>query len=146
MLQDDFEKLMKQFEGADPTKVNMEEIMRQVLHFFDSLKQDILKASPEEREEIFSKLTSMYTQLMGMTSKLAARMGMSEQDLLKMAEEMKNFTPEQRDLIEKTKSKMMSEVADLGKVLQQPKKEGEEKKGPPPPPKPGAKPTRWERA
>ncbi|HCJ83208.1 MAG TPA: hypothetical protein DHV52_02605, partial [Parachlamydiales bacterium] len=60
----------------------------------------------------------MYTQLMEMTSKLAGQMGISEQELLRLAEDMKNFTPDQRQLIEKTKEKMMSEVADLGRVLQ----------------------------
>ncbi len=119
MLQDDFDKLMKQFDVSDPSKVNMEDIMGQVLSFFSGLKSEILEASPDEREEIFSNLSGMYTKLMGMTSKLANQMGMSEQDLLKLAEDMKNFTPEQKQLIEKTKSKMMSEVDELGKVLKE---------------------------
>jgi len=118
MLQDDFDRLMEHFQLSDPSKINLEEIMREVLQFFTSLKREIMDASPEEREEIFSNLSTMYTQLMEMTSKLAGQMGISEQELLRLAEDMKNFTPDQRQLIEKTKEKMMSEVADLGRVLQ----------------------------
>lgn len=154
MLQDDFEKLMKKFEVSDPSKINMEEIMAEVMKFFSGLKKDILDASPEEREQIFANLSGMYTKLMGMTSKLAGDLGISEQELLNMAEDMKSFSPDQRQLIEKTKAKMMSEVEDLGKVLH----ETTDKEGGAPPPKTpghGKKPpegkrgvtrTKWDRA
>lgn len=152
MLQDDFDKLMKKFESTDPEKVNMEEIMGDVMTFFTGLKSEILEATPEEREQIFANLSGMYTKLMGMTSKLASDLGISEQELLNLAEDMKSFTPEQRTLIEKTKSKMMNEVQDLGRVLQE-SSEDEAKHAPKPPEKKkppegrhGMTRTKWDRA
>ena len=156
MLQDDFDKLMKKFEVSDPSQINMEEIMGEVMQFFSGLKKDIIDASPEEREQIFSNLSGMYTKLMGMTSKLAGDLGISEQELLNLAEDMKSFSPDQRQLIEKTKSKMMTEVEDLGRVLHEttekegggppanPKGPGKGKK--PPEGKRGVTRTKWDRA
>ena len=156
MLQDDFDKLMKKFETSDPSQVNMEEIMGEVMTFFSGLKQEIIEATPEEREQIFANLSGMYTKLMGMTSKLASDLGISEQELLNLAEDMKSFSPEQRHLIEKTKSKMMTEVQDLGRVLQESSEEEkgkvshkpgpQEKKKKPPEGRHGVTRSKWDRA
>ena len=151
MLQDDFEKLMKKFEVSDPSQINMEEIMADVMTFFSGLKQEILNASPEEREQIFANLSGMYTKLMGMTSKLAGNLGISEKELLNLAEDMKSFSPEQRQLIEKTKSQMMTEVEDLGRVLHDTTEKKEGPQGPGKGKKPsegkrGVTRTKWDRA
>lgn len=157
MMQDDFDRLMKKFEVSDPSKINMEEIMGEVMKFFTSLKKDIIEATPEEREQIFSNLSGMYTKLMGMTSKLASDLGISEQELLNLAEDMKSFSPDQRQLIEKTKAKMMTEVEDLGRVLHEttekeegttpPKHHAVPEKGKKPPEgKRGITRTKWDRA
>lgn len=125
MLQDDFEELMKKFEGADPTKMNLEEAMSEVHRFFSSLKQEILHASPEERESIFANLSQMYTRLSGLTQKMADKLGMTEEQLIKLSEDMRFFSPEQKELIEKTKKQMMADAQDLATSLRE--GSGEEK-------------------
>src|SRR3989304_1230145 len=64
MMQDDFEKLMKRFQVSDPSQINMEEIMREVLNFFGGLKREIIDASPEEGEKTFSNLTTRDKKIM----------------------------------------------------------------------------------
>lgn len=136
MLQDDFDELMKKFENADPSTMNLEEAMSQINGFFGRLKREIIEASPEEREAIFANLSQMYTRLTGLTQKMASKLGMSEQQLMGLAEDMRFFSPEQKQLIEKTKKQMMSDAQDLADVLKQQTGEGEKPAIGPQPPKP----------
>lgn len=125
MLQEEFEKLMTYMKSAEMGNVNMEEMMGQVMGFFGGLKTDLMSASPEERQEIFSKLSGMYSQIMDVSKGYAEKLGMSQQELLQLADDMKNFTPEQKELMEKTKSQMVQEVQDIASYIQE--KEGGEK-------------------
>ena len=117
MLQDHFNELMDYFKNLSPEKTNLEEGMSKALDFFRGMKQELMSATPEEREKLMTELTGMYSKLMTEAQGMAERMGLTQEQLLKMAENMKHFTPEQQKLIQKTQQQMSTEVTELSRFL-----------------------------
>lgn len=96
MLQDEFDRLMGLFESAAEGKpVNMEAIFKQSLTFFEKLKEQMSQGSQEDKMKAVQMMTKMYEQMMVETKKIAARAGMTEEQLTEFAKNPANFSKEQ---------------------------------------------------
>lgn len=136
MLRDDYNRLMKLFqEGAEGKKIDLDEVFKQSIEFFQHLKGQIEKGSPEEKKEAMAMMAEMYNQMMAETKKITQQSGFSEEQLLAYAENPNNFSPEQWKQIQESKQKISEAGQDLSKVIQDlakgalPPKGKEEKKG-----------------
>ncbi len=118
MLKDEYERLLKLFqEGAEGKSINLGDVFSQSLTFFQQLKAQIEKGSPEEKKEAMGMMSEMYQQMMLETQKITKRSGLSEDQLVDYAENPANFTPEQWKAIQESKEKILHAGEDLAKTL-----------------------------
>jgi len=136
MLKDEYNQLIKLFhDGAEGKTINLDEVFAQSLTFFNHLKAQVEKGSPEEKKEAVSMMSEMYNQMIAETKKITERSGVPEDQLLAYAENPSNFTPEQWQQIQQSKQKIAEAGKDLMKAFQNlakgasPSAETEEKKG-----------------
>lgn len=119
MLKDEYERLLKLFhEGAEGKSINLGEVFSQSVEFFQHLKSQIEKGTPEEKNEAMAMMGEMYNQMMKETQKITQRSGLSEDQLVSFAENSSNFTPEQWQQIQESKQKIFEAGQDLTKVIQ----------------------------
>jgi len=119
MLKDEFNRLMQIFhEGAEGKQINLDEVFRQSIEFFQHLKVQIEKGTPEEKKEAMMMMSQMYTRMMEETKKITERSGLSEEQLLNYAENPSNFTPEQWRQIQESKERISEAGKNLAQVIQ----------------------------
>jgi hypothetical protein len=137
MLKDDYNRLIKLFhDGAEGKSISLDEVFAQSLEFFNHLKVQIEKGTPDEKKEAMSMMSEMYNQMMSETKRITQRSGLSEEQLLAYAENPANFSAEQWRQIQDSKQRISEAGKDLTKIIQgltkgmpAPSSEKEEKKG-----------------
>src|SRR5260221_13496339 len=96
MLEDEYRRLIQLFEEASTGKsVNLEEVFKESLAFFEHLKVEIATGTPEDKQEAMRMMTELYKQMVGQTKKICETTGLSEEQLVAYAENPQNFTPDQ---------------------------------------------------
>lgn len=119
MLKDDFDHLLKLFhEGAEGKLSDLEEVFSQSLEFFNHLKTQIEKGTPEEKQEAIQMMAELYSQMMIATKQITEKSGLSEEQLLSYADNPSNFTPEQWTAIQESRQQISKAGEDLSKVVQ----------------------------
>lgn len=137
-LEEEFEKLIELFEKGNMQELDLQEALKTATGLFTKLQEYMMKAPPEEQQELVEKMNSMYRRLAAATQKMALNSGMSEEELMKAAENRDNFTDEQWESIQESK-KMVTEMSEeLTKQLNSPEFKEAAKKltKETPPPKP----------
>lgn len=120
MLKDEFQRLIRLFQdGAEGKSVNLAEVFSQSIEFFQHLKVQIEKGTPDERKEAMQMMAELYNQMMAETKKITERSGVSEEQLVAFAENPANFSPEQWKQIQESKQKISQAGQELSKVMQQ---------------------------
>lgn len=118
MLKDEYKRLMNLFaQGAEGQPINLEEVFKQSLAFFDHLNVQLQKGSAEEKKEALMMMSEMYTQMMQETKKICEKTGMSEEQLASYSENPSNFSPEQWNAIQEARQKMLSTGQSLAKSV-----------------------------
>ncbi len=116
MLKEEFNRLMNLFaQGAEGQPINLEEIFKQSLAFFEHLNVQLEKGSQDEKKEALMMMSEMYTQMMQETKKICEKTGMTEEQLSTYAENPSNFSSEQWNSIQEAKEKMFSAGQNLAK-------------------------------
>jgi hypothetical protein len=119
MLKDEFSQLMKLFHEASDTKVvNLEEVFAKSLEFFEHLREQIAKGSPEDKKEALQMMSEMYSQLILESKHISDVAGMTEEQLVSFAENPANFTPEQWKSIQMSKERIADAGSDLAKAIE----------------------------
>ncbi len=119
MLKDEFQRLINLFrEGAEGKPIKLDEVFSQSLQFFEHLKVQIQKGTPEEKREALVMMTEMYKEMIEETKKITQQSGMTEEQLLTFAENPGNFTPEQWEAIQSSKDRVFKAGTELAKVVQ----------------------------
>ena len=140
MLRDEFNQLMKVFREAASASgkiPDLEAVFRQSAAFFEHLREQIAKGSPEEQKEAIRMMSELYAEMMAETKRISERTGLSEEQLASFAENPANFTPEQWNSLQASKDKILDAGSTLAKTVQNANKINEaakplkqEKKGP----------------
>jgi hypothetical protein len=141
MLRDEFNQLMALFQAAaEGNPVNMEEIFKQSLTFFEKLKAQMSHGSQEDKMKAVQMMTQMYEQMMAETKKIAQRAGMTEEQLTEFAKNPANFSKEQWEKFQSSKGQIEKIGDDIITDMKKegapssaaPKKESKIQKLPPP--------------
>jgi hypothetical protein len=132
MLRDEFNRLMALFQEASEGKpINLEEVFKQSLHFFEQMKDQMATGTQEDKIEAMKLMTEMYTQMMAASKRIAEVSGMTEEQLAAFAENPANFTPEQWSAIQASRDQIARAGKDLAKTVEGGPSAGkEEGKGP----------------
>lgn len=151
MLKDEYNRLITMFHDAAAGKnLNLEEVFKMSLEFFEHLKEQIAHGSVEDKQEAMKMMAELYSQMMAESKKIAERSGMTEEQLMNYAENPANFTKEQWNAIQASKERIASAGKGLAKTVEESTKRLHGKGHPPkmdkkPPHDPGDK-SKWLRS
>lgn len=104
MIKQEYERLLGLLEQGEKGK--LEEILREAVVFFEALRKQFPTATKEEREEMVHMMTHLHSKLQEVSKTAAESSGMTEDELTAFAENPSNFTPEQWQLVQKTKKEL----------------------------------------
>ena len=83
MLKEDFNELLAVVQGINEGKaIDMKALMRATVKLFDKLKHELDTGTPKEKLEAVALMRRMHEKLLVDTQKIAARVGMTEDQLL----------------------------------------------------------------
>ena len=130
MFKEEYEKLLALLEeGIDLEKMNLEDVLKEAVLFFEELRKEFPNAPKEEREEMIQMMTHLHAKLQEVSKKTAEASGMTEDELSVFAENPSNFTPEQWREVQTTKRKLYDSARKFSSTLEEKKKkEGESPK------------------
>ena len=107
MFKDEYKRLLALIEKtSDPQAVSLEEILKEAVQFFETLRKEFPKAPKEEREEMIQMMTHLHSKLQETTKSTAEAAGMSEDELAAFSDNPSNFTPEQWQEVQGTKRQL----------------------------------------
>jgi hypothetical protein len=101
MIKREYERLLSLLEQGE--KVQMEEVLREAVVFFETLRKEFPSADKDKREEMVHMMTHLHSKLQEISKKTAEKSGMSEDELNAYAENPSNFTPEQWQLVQQSR-------------------------------------------
>lgn len=104
MIKKEYERLLGLLEQKEG--LTLEEILREAVVFFEALRKEFPAATKEEREEMVHMMTHLHSKLQELSKTTAEASGMTEDELSAFAENPSNFTPEQWQLVQKTKKEL----------------------------------------
>ena len=118
MLRDEFDRIIELFaQSAEGKPVQLEELFGQCTQFFDQLKQVLREGSSEEKQEALKLMGEMHTKMMGEIKKVSEKTGLTEEQLMAVAENPRNFSQEQWRSIQEAKGKISEAGSDLVQIL-----------------------------
>lgn len=107
MLRDEFNRLMKLFqEGSEGKPVQLDEIFRESLAFFERLNEQIKAGDPDAQKEALTMMKEMHAQINTHVKKIAASTGMTEEQLATYAENPGNFSPDEWAALQQARNQM----------------------------------------
>jgi hypothetical protein len=107
MIKDEFNRLMKLFhQGAEGKQINLQELFSESMAFFEKLKEEFAQGTPEDRRDALKMMSEMHKEVIAESQKIIKNSGMSEEQLFAFAENPSNFTPEQWQDFQKSKSQI----------------------------------------
>lgn len=127
MIKDEFNRLMKLFhQGAEGKQINLQELFSESMAFFEKLKEEFAQGTPEDRRDALKMMSEMHKEVIAESQKIIKNSGMSEEQLFAFAENPSNFTPEQWQEFQKSKSQIhaagMELVDSVKKLILPPEK------------------------
>jgi len=105
--------------GVDANgNVDLPVLLSEVVTLFNHLKSVLPKTNPKERSDIVAKITQLHAFLMKESKRLSAQTGISQEQMLRFAENPNNFTKEQWSLLENIKNVMGIQTQEIKNVMQ----------------------------
>jgi hydroxymethylglutaryl-CoA reductase len=118
MFEEDIKKLLSYFtQISEGKQVNLNEMVKEFLVFFEKLKQELRIADEAQKREIFALMNDMHKKLLAETKKISEKTGMTDDQLLKFIENPSNFSPDQWQTIQEAKTKMKHASEELTQSL-----------------------------
>lgn len=99
--------------------VNLPTLLTEVVGLFEHLRSTLPKTNPKERSDIVEKMSELHTFLLRESKRLASQTGISEEQMVRFAENPDNFTKEQWTLLENVKTVMSTQTQEIKKVMQE---------------------------
>lgn len=104
-------KLLTQHEHGG--KINLDELLKTSVAFFEEMKEAFVHANPEEKKEIMSMVQQMHAALVAQSKKTQSLTGLREEEVAAFVQNPNNFTPEQWKSMEETREKIFSSSKEI---------------------------------
>ena len=125
-MEDEFDKLMKLLSGkAEEKEKQLDEIFQRCTEFFDRYKYVLAEGTSAEKEAIQKKMNILRDRLKEENTKAQTKLGISSEEIKNLAEEAKNFTPDQWEFLKNAQSKLFQEKDEREKLILEDKKNRE---------------------
>lgn len=113
-MRDEFRKLFHLLAEAQQGKqVDLGDMLKESLAFFEHLKEIFKSGSEEEKKETVKIMNDLYAQLMTQMKRVCERTGMSEDQLFSFCDNPNNFTAEQWQVMEEAKKRLFQSGREL---------------------------------
>lgn len=123
MIKDEYHKLLKLIDESEDLKnINLENILKEAVLFFDELRKTYPAASKEERQEIVRMMTHLHSKMQDISKKIAQSTNMTEEELMAYTENPSNFTGEQWASVQETRRKLYDSAHKFSQALEAEKK------------------------
>lgn len=109
------DKLNKSIENGENQLSNV--VFREVMMIFEGLKERLPLMSPEGRQDVLLLMHKFHAFLQEQVKKISVQAGLSEEQLLRFAENPDNFSPEQWSMLCQVKQEMQQQSNDLKEVM-----------------------------
>jgi phenylalanine-4-hydroxylase len=117
-LRKDFENLVRRFQKESMSnKVDMMNVFKDSLVFFESIKEALREANHEEKKEIMKLMGEMHEFLRLEAKKIAARAGLTEEQMQNFAQNPDNFNPVQWKALENIKDKLAVSAQEVKEII-----------------------------
>lgn len=120
MLKEEYQKLIHMLE-QEPAKVDLEAVLKEAVIFFEMLRKEFLEAKEDDRTEIIHMMRSLHKTLQDVSKVTAEMSGMTEEELNDYASNPDNFSPEQWQLVQKTRREMYDSARKFTSALEKEK-------------------------
>lgn len=105
-LDQELKGLIDFFQSTDPASMNIEDGMKNVVRFFEKMTQLLETASPEHKKGMTEQLNELFQKLSTTLTPFGEAAGMSDEDLLTLAENPKNFQEEQWKMMQELRGQV----------------------------------------
>ncbi len=99
--------------------VDLPVLLAEVISLFEHLKSALPKTNPKERSDIVDKMAQLHLFLLRESKRLSKQTGISEEQMIRFAENPDNFTRDQWLLLERVKSVMTAQTNDIKEVMKE---------------------------
>lgn len=125
-MKEEFDRLMKVFaERQEGKHIDLNEMLRQALGFFNELKEAFLNAKTEqEKKEIMNMVNQMYAVLISQSKQIIQSSGMTNEEIAAYVQNPDNFTTDQWKLMQSTREQIQSSSKEIAQYLRKNENEG----------------------
>jgi methyl-accepting chemotaxis protein len=107
MLKDEFEEIIELLEVSKANSItNIQDVLMKVLLFFRKVNNEFAVVSKSEKEELIQMLSQMQKKLQKKIEEFCRESGVSEEQLMQISEQTSNMTPQQKVIVDATKTEM----------------------------------------
>lgn len=109
-MEDEFEKIMNLF-GLDSKEKEkkLEEIFKASIEFIEKFKHIRAEGTEEQKEDMKIKLGILKQKIAEESKASEKKLSLSKEEIKELSKDQKNFTPEQWELLQKTKETINEE-------------------------------------
>ncbi|MCP5509232.1 MAG: hypothetical protein H7A39_02335 [Chlamydiales bacterium] len=116
---DEFEKIMKFFSMDQKERSShFSEVFEKSAEFFEKFNHVMKEGSLEDKQRMIAELQELQRVVQEETEKLTNMTGMSEEELKAFAENKNNFTPEQWEMVQQTRSRIQKDTTEVSNLIQ----------------------------
>lgn len=105
-LDQELKGLIDFFQSTDPASMNIEDGMKNTVRFFEKMTQALETVSPEQKKEMTQQLNELFQKLSTTLTPFGEAAGMSDDDLLSLAENSKNFQEDQWKMMQELRGQV----------------------------------------
>jgi hypothetical protein len=121
MMEQEFQDLINMFSKVSEGKVgNVADIVKESVGFFEKIKDTMKNATPEEKMKLTAELNQMHAALQEQAKGIYAKIGMTEEQVLAMADKPQLFSPDQWNAIQDAKQQLVVSGQDINRMISQP--------------------------
>ncbi len=115
---DEFAKIMKFFSMSQEERAeNFENVFEQSAEFFEKFNHIMKEGTLEEKQLMISELQELQKVVQEETDKLSDSSGLSPEELKEFASKPENFSPEQWEMIQSTRSRIEKDAEEASNNL-----------------------------
>ncbi len=115
----EFQRLLDLFSLSQEGKhVDVNEVLKEAVVFFDHLKDVFKTGSDEDKKEMVGVMNTMYSKLLAESDSLVARSGLTQEQMEQYCENPQNFSKEQWEMIGEARKKMLDSGFEISRYLQ----------------------------
>ena len=125
-MEDEFDRIVNFFSLDDKEKEErLQDIFADSVSYFERFRNTMMHGTPEEKKEAMEKVAKLKDRVEKETKKICEKTGLTEEELLKRAQNPENFSENQWNALSDAQKKIESGVKDIQETAEATDESGE---------------------